>query len=460
MKSIGTRLTALYALSATATLAFLFVVGYRLLETQLVHGLDLLNAAEFEQIRAHLGGDNSTLTPDIIDQKLRETTEYASVLFYINLQSRGTRGLFRSSNLKGGIIPDVPGEHVYYAEMAGIGELRVGEFIMKSFDVVIATPLLQVREVMKGYVHVCIALIIGMLLASTAIGFGLSRVLLRPLRLIRETANHIRSDNLSERIPVAETRDEISELALLLNKMFDRLEYSFDQIRQFTAQASHELKTPLALVRLYAEKMIIDGSLSHEHQEAVHVQLEELARLNRIIDELLLLSRAEAQAVKIDAQPRDPAPFLRSFQQDAVALAEYHGRLFEYTHEGFGTVAFDEKWISQVLLNLLTNAIKASPREGRITLCSVLGVDIWRVSVADRGPGLGADQRERMFERFVRFNADDTDGKGSGLGLAISRSIVGLHRGRIYAEEGAGGVGLRVIFEIPTSSAFTSLTLD
>jgi signal transduction histidine kinase len=447
MRSIGVRLTALYALSATATLACLFVIGYRLLETQLIHGLDLLNAAEFEQVRAHLGNEDLLLTPALIDERLRETTEYASVLFYINLQDRITRGLFRSSNLNGAVIPDVPGEHVYNAEMPDIGELRVGEYIMKSFDVVIATPLKQVREVMKGYVQVCIALAIGMLIASTAIGFGLSRVLLRPLRLIQETANHIRSDNLSERIPVAQTRDEISDLAQLLNKMFDRLESSFNQIRQFTAQASHELKTPLALIRLHAEKMIVDGSLPHELQEAVHVQLEELARLNRIIDELLLLSRAEAQAVKINLQPRDPAQFLQAFQQDAVVLAEYHGRRFEYTHRGEGTAGFDDKWISQVLLNLLTNAIRASPDGGRITLQSVLNGDIWRVEVLDRGSGLSAAQREQMFDRFVRFNAG-ADEQGCGLGLTICRSIIGLHRGRIYAEEGPDGCGLRVIFEI------------
>src|SRR5882724_7735746 len=94
---------------------------------------------------------------------------------------------------------------------------------------------------------------------------GLSRVALKPVRLIRETANRIRSDNLSERIPVGEVRDEISELARLLNQMFDRLEYSFNQIRRFTAEASHELKTPLSLVRLQAEKLLVAGNLSPAH---------------------------------------------------------------------------------------------------------------------------------------------------------------------------------------------------
>ena len=86
-------------------------------------------------------------------------------------------------------------------------------------------------------------------------------MVLRPVRVIRETANRIRSDNLKERIPVGDVKDEISDLAQLLNQMFDRLETSFDQIRRFTAEASHELKTPLSLVRLHAERLLVDGDL-------------------------------------------------------------------------------------------------------------------------------------------------------------------------------------------------------
>ena len=96
---------------------------------------------------------------------------------------------------------------------------------------------------------------------------------LRPVRLIRQTAMHIGSDNLSERIPVPQVKDEISDLASLLNQMFDRIEAGFNQVRRFTADASHELKTPLSLVRLHAEKLLVDGGLAPAHQEAVLVQV-------------------------------------------------------------------------------------------------------------------------------------------------------------------------------------------
>jgi len=284
------------------------------------------------------------------------------------------------------------------------------------------------------------------------IGLGLTRLLLWPVRVMRDTANRIRSDNLSERISVPEVHDEMSDLARLLNQMFDRLESSFIQIRRFTADASHELKMPLSLIRLHAEKMLVNGELSPEHREAVQIQLEEIARLNRIIDELLFLARADANALKLELKAQSPAALLQVFAQDASVLAEHHGRRFSLEHQGEGSVALEPKWMRQVLLNLLTNAIHVSPRGGLIRLTSLLDDGQWRVSVEDEGPGLSATQCEHLFERFVRLATPDNDYPGTGLGLAICRSIVDLHGGRISAAPGAEARGLRVLIEIPAQT--------
>jgi two-component system heavy metal sensor histidine kinase CusS len=270
---------------------------------------------------------------------------------------------------------------------------------------------------------------------------------------MRDTANRIRSDNLSERIAVPEVHDEISDLGRLLNQMFDRLESSFAQIRRFTADASHELKIPLSLIRLHAEKMLADEGLSAMHREAVQVQLEEIARLNRIIDELLFLSRADAHTLKLDLKAQNPTCLLQAFAQDASVLAEHHGRRFACKHQGDGSVGLEPKWMRQVLLNLLTNAIHVSPADGLVSLESVLAAGLWRVSFEDEGPGLTAEQRERIFERFVRLVTPDNEYEGTGLGLAICRSIVELHGGQISAAPRARGRGLRVVIEIPALTA-------
>ncbi|HUY83889.1 MAG TPA: ATP-binding protein [Steroidobacteraceae bacterium] len=454
IKSIGARLALWYAAAATATLACLFVVGYFLLQSYLIHGLDLLNQSEFRQIRARLGNDYRMLTPAVIDERVRDASNFASVLFYVDIHRHDQGTIFYSANLGGHSIPVVKGERRYEIRWGRFGLLRVGEFLLPPFDVVVATPATQVDGVMEGYASVCAALLALMLGMSVAIGFGLSRVALRPVRLIRETASRIGSDNLSERIPVPATKDEIADLAALLNAMFDRLESSFTNVRRFAADASHELKTPLSLARLHAEKLLAAGTLGADGEEEVVALLEELSRMTSTIDELLFLSRAEARSITFALAPHEPLVVLASFTADALVLAEHRGLRFCATHAGDGLAVCEPRWLRRVLLNLLSNAVNASPPGGEIRLRSVIDGDRWRVSIEDEGAGVPPAQRAHIFDRFVRLRpsrADDSE--GTGLGLAICRGIIELHRGRIHVEEGADGRGLRAVFEIPAVPA-------
>ena len=454
MKSIGTRIAVWYACAATATLAALFVAGYGLLERHLLRGLDFLNNTQFQQIEAQLGPDFSTLSAPFIEMRIRETTDFASTLFYISIHRPGADAIFRSTNLNGADIPDVPGRRSFSVNVDGVGEVRAAEFHMKPFEVMIATPLQSVRDTMSSYVNVCSVLLAAMLAASLLIGLSLSRLLLVPLRVIRDTAHRIGSNNLSQRIPTGEVRDEIADLALLLNQMFDRIEASFDQIRRFTSDASHELKTPLSLVRLHAEKLLTDDTLQQRHREALMELLEEVDHLNRVIEDLLFLSRVDAHAVKLDVAAQPPLPFLQNFAQDAAVLAEHRGIQFAMTHDGDGDAVFEAKWMRQVLLNLLVNAVRVSPPGGLIRLESSLAGDAWELRMEDQGPGLNDQQRKSMFERFVRFGAPGgaETMPGTGLGLAICRSIVSLHGGSIEAHGASQGSGLKVVIRIPVAT--------
>ena len=452
MKSIGSRITLWYAVTLTATLACLFVAGHYLLERYLIRQLDELNENQFKHLRAVLGQDYATLTPAVIDERIREATESASSMFYTDMHGPMTNRFFRSRNLHGQSVPDLVGQNAYSIMVDGIGEVRVGEFRLMPFDVMLATPLAPVADLMAGYRKVFFGLLLIALLLSLLIGYGLSELILRPVRVIQETANRIRSDNLTQRIPVGTVKDEMSQLAAFLNQMFDRLETSFSEIRRFAAEASHELKTPLSLMALHAERLLGDGSLTDIQRDSVHVQLEEIGRVNHIIDELLFLSRADAGAVLIELAPQSPAAFLAAFAQDAAVLAEHGGRHFVWAHQGEASVCIDAKRIRQVLLNLLTNALKVSPPEGVVSLDSTLVDGRWRLSMVDEGPGLSSEQCERMFERFVRFdNAAGIDPRGAGLGLPISRSIVMMHKGRIWASSSDVGRGLRVVIELPAA---------
>jgi signal transduction histidine kinase len=134
-------------------------------------------------------------------------------------------------------------------------------------------------------------------------------------------------------------------------------------------------------------------------------------------------------------------------------LVEHAGLRCSCTNEGEGEIPFDAKWIRQVLLNLVTNSLAASTAGNLITIVSVLSTSKWMVSVEDQGTGVPDDQRDQIFERFVRLGkSDQAADKGTGLGLAICRSIVELHGGRIYAAATSSGQGLRVVFELPAAA--------
>lgn len=449
MRTIGARIAVWYAFAATLSLIGLSIGGYILLERHLFDGLDLLNESEFQQISSRLGPEYQNISEPFIETRIRETTELASTLFYIEILKPEGGIVFRSSNLKNSQIPVDPELSKFNALFDDIGEVRVATFPMLPFQAIIATPLQPVRNVMQSYVKVCAALLMGMLITSLVIGLVISRMLLTPIRNIRDTANRIRFDNLSERIQVNKAEDEVTDLALLLNQMFDRIEASFNQVNRFTAEASHELKTPLTLIRLHAESMVRDEKISNKNRETAQNLIEEVDRLTRIIENLLFLSRADAQAVSLDLQANSVNKFLDNFKQDALVLAEHSGKTFELQKFESSEVNFDPKSMRQVLLNLLTNAIQASPEKGNIVLKSFFLEEKWHLTMEDQGSGLTPNQCEKVFERFVRFSNLKQQNQGSGLGLAICNSIVQLHNGSITATNSDLYSGLKIEIEIP-----------
>ena len=449
MRTIGARIAIWYALAAILSLIGLSIGGYILLERHLFDGLDLLNVSEFQQISARLGPEYQNISEPFIETRIRETTELASTLFYIEILKPEGGIIFRSSNLKSLQIPVDAELSKFNALIDEIGEVRVATFPMLPFRTIIATPLQPVRNVMQSYIKVCAALLMGMLITSLVIGLVISRMLLTPIRNIRDTANRIRFDNLSERIQVNKAEDEVTDLALLLNQMFDRIEASFNQVNRFTAEASHELKTPLTLIRLHAESMVRDEHISNKNRETAQNLIEEVDRLTRIIENLLFLSRADAQAVSLDLQANSIKAFLENFKQDALVLAEHSGKTFELQKFESREICFDPKSMRQVLLNLLTNAIQASPENGKILLKSFFVDDKWHLTMEDQGSGLTSAQCEKVFGRFVRFSNLKHQSQGSGLGLAICSSIVQLHNGSIHAINSDLYSGLKIEIAIP-----------
>lgn len=447
MTSLSTRLTFLYALSFIVASAGMLAVGYRQIDQKLLRGLDRLLLTERGRVFNHLALEPAGTAPENLQAKLFRPTENSAELFRVEIKSREGRSLFRSSNLTEPLrwSPGMP--QFSDATLAGGVRVRVGRFDHGDVVALVATPAANVDAAMRGYVEISVGLLLAMVALSVTMGYLFSQVALKPLRDIADTAARVSVSNLEERIPVHRT-DEVGDLARLLNAMLDRIESSVRQIRQFTADASHELKTPLSLVRLHAETILASPGLTAAQENALVAQLEEIDRLSAMVGDLLLLARADSHSMALAIAVHDPADLLEAMRGDIEVLAEAARVQVRFVSEGHGTAAFDPRWLRHIVLNLLNNALRASPEGGVITIASVLDAASWHLSVEDEGPGIPEDRRAHIFDRFVT----DAPG-GTGLGLAICRSIVELHGGTIAAMPGTDGKGLRVELVIPRMAA-------
>ncbi|MDE2410897.1 MAG: HAMP domain-containing protein [Sphingomonadales bacterium] len=446
MTSFSTRLTVFYALSFILASVGMLTLGYRQIDQKLMHGLDRLLLTERGRVFAHLALGPPGNTPADLGAKLRRSTDNSAVLFRVEIKSRDGASLFRSSNLSQPLPWSPPSPQFTDDTLSDGARVRIGRFDRGDLVIMVATPADNVASAMRGYVETSIGLLLAMAAFGIAVGYALSQVVLKPLREIADTAARISASNLEERIPV-QRGDEVGDLARLLNAMLDRIGSSFRQIRQFTADASHELKTPLSLVRLHAEMILADPGLTTSQENAVVAQLEEVDRLSALVGDLLVLARADSNSMNLAIASHDPADFLERMRADVEVLAEAAKVRVRFIREGDGLVSFDPRWMRHIVLNLLNNAFRASPVGGTVTIASRLDAAGWQLAVEDEGAGVPHELLSRIFDRFV----SDAPG-GTGLGLTISRSIVELHGGTIVAMPGRDGRGLRVELALPPAA--------
>lgn len=450
MNSFTWRLTLWFSLLVTLTTAGLLLVGGWLLHRQLISSIETLHTIEGEELLGLLPPDN--LSEREIAHLIATEADSDAALFFIQVHHQNGQVLFRSDNLAEAILPSPLAEESHWtAEVPAIGTVRISEFRRGPWHIQVATRLAPVWRVLRDYTRVSAMLVVAAAAIGIGVGYGFSRLTLRPVRAIETTARRIRGDNLGERIAVPPGNDELAALARLLNQMFDRLEAAFSEVQQFTANASHELKTPLTLIRLNADKLHSRVEQDPEATRLIDDLNEEVRRLHQIIESLLFLSKADSGLLALQRQVFSVPEWLRAFAEDAQALAEDRGSRFEIGRNDPGELSGEPHLLRHLLLNLVSNALAAAPRGGVVRLDSRREAAGWIWSVADEGPGLPPDDLERIFERFVRAPATvpDSDGARHGLGLAICRSIVRLHGGSIRAENRTDRSGLRLVIELP-----------
>ena len=297
-------------------------------------------------------------------------------------------------------------------------------------------PLREAESMMAGVRRMFLVAIPLLILAAAVSGYFLADRSLKPVSSMAEHAAEISASNLHERLPVT-GGDELVRLARVINDLLDRLETSFEQQRRFMADASHELRTPTAIVRTEADVTLSRPSrTSEEYRASIGIMQDAARRLTRIVDDLFLLARADAGHLVVQQN----AVYLEDVVDGAVRsvrhLADARGVSVQLGALVEAPLRGDADLLGRIVLNLLDNAIKHVPAAGTVTVAMERRNSDVTVSVVDTGPGIPAEAVGRLFERFFRAEAsrlrtDDGATGGAGLGLAIARRIAEAHGGRL-----------------------------
>ncbi|MDR3682166.1 MAG: HAMP domain-containing sensor histidine kinase, partial [Geothrix sp.] len=299
-------------------------------------------------------------------------------------------------------------------------------------------------------------LVLFSILTSFIGGLILSTKALSPVSNIIGLANEIEASVLSRRLPHPGVDDEIGRLVDTLNHMLARIEASFEAMKRFTSDASHELRSPLATIRNTVDVTLSRPRSGEEKDAALQSIGEEVDRIRTLVDDLLLLARADAGRMVMQMKPVSLA-FLLEAQVDAhQARAQARDMRLELGALLPDEILGDERWLLQVVGNLLDNAIKYTPVGGTITVDMARTAEVLRFSVSDTGPGIPEDELERVFERFFRSDPSRSRGHvpGLGLGLAIASWVVQEHLGTIQASNRPEG-GATFTVSLPLAQPHT-----
>lgn len=268
---------------------------------------------------------------------------------------------------------------------------------------------------------------------------------LRPIGEITTAAARIAEGDLSRRITTTETGSELDALALTLNSTFAQLEVVFARQARFTADAAHELRTPVAVLLTHVQNVLDGGGLSADNREALEACQRAAQRMRRLIETLLQLARFDAGSEALESETCDLAAIARECADLTRPLAEARGLVFAIDLRE-ASFAGDRDRISQVLVNLLTNAINYNHEGGELRLATRTERNQAVCVVTNTGPGIAPRHLPHVFERFYRVDQARTGGSGrTGLGLAISRAIVAAHHGTLVVKSGEGGLTIFTI---------------
>ena len=356
----------------------------------------------------------------------------------LQISDRQGEWIFQSESMKHLQIGSPAGKVLTSPVFTTVGDedapVRLGTVSFRSGDkqfiIQLGQSLEESSELIEQFEWIFLAAIPIVLLVACALGYWMAGRALRPVTAITEDARAISALDISKRIAVPVADDELRRLSLTLNDMMDRLETSFNKINQFTADASHELRTPIAIIRTTAELAVADGSPEASAQAFASI-LEESERTTRLLEDLLVLARSDSnfrsRLEKVDLK----MPFAEAASQGQLLAIEKGVSISVVQAFGPCFVDGNSDLLRRLFLTLMDNAVKYTPQGGKIMFTLAKDKNGFRAEVADGGVGISSEDLPHIFERFYRADKARNRAGGVGLGLSIAEWIARVHHARI-----------------------------
>jgi len=394
----------------------------------------LLRAQEVRALDRRLMTDARELFRDIENfqgtNKRRDVTErYVPLALRDRLvEVRGRDGdiLYMSPNLSEPVLKDQ--SETFHTRRIGGRPIRIGVFRDQELTLHVGADLKDIEQLGWEIARSVVIVIPIVLLLIAGGSWWLGSIALTPIKNIRRAAERITAERLDERIPSEGPSDEIGGLIGVLNATFARLQGSFEQAARFSADASHQLKTPIAILRAGIDEILNEPGLSNEHRERVADLLQQTRRLSSVAENLLLLSRADTGRLALRSTRFDLGKLLEGSLEDARILGAGNHLQIEVNIPEKLPMNGDREMISLTVQNLVENAVKYNRPGGRILVSAEKHNHVVQIRVGNNGPGIPPKQAPHLFERFYRARSDEQT-PGHGLGLSIARELARAHGG-------------------------------
>ena len=437
------RLTVWYG-SVFLGVLFLYVVvatffHYKQLRAQIYHG-------EIQDIEASEGllFEASDGSVHLNEQYFNQPEMPMRLERLFEVMDENGKMLFRNSRLGSASIEG----NLFSGEGRGSYNERVGRlsdgrsvFIIshvhrlknKTYVLRLAYERMPVLANVREFALVLFMLIPLMIVVAGCVVYQITGAALSPLTMMVRRANQITAEKLNERLPLHTEEDELAQTARAFNDMLQRIEESFLQLKRFTADASHELRTPLSSLRSMGEVCLHQKHTVAEYRDVIASMLEEGNRLTRLVDSLLVISRADSGQIVLDLQEIDLYVLLMDVLSLVEVLAEEKQQRLNFEYPEHIYVRVDYAILRQAVLNVLDNAIKYSPPASQISISLLrIGSNLALIRIQDEGSGIPENLKEKIFDRFYRIDEGRSAGSGGyGLGLAIAKWAVEINQGKI-----------------------------